>query len=419
MLLKFNIENFLAFNKPVELNFEANLHTKKFLSNVVKNTQGSALKSLAIYGPNNTGKTCIVEALKAFHDVLLNQPLRFRANVFTESPVIMLSAEFLYEGTRYAYSFSYNTETEEFCEECFKRITIDQYGNRQETIYFLKNFGNGIYQCADDKLADIIRLSSKNSMLIYAFDTTGFPKLDEAKIALRALAGSMVVLSMDRISPVKTIEALKHPNTNEAKKIVSIIKAADVDIDDFMYSETIELRSDTEDGKDERLLKAFKNKEKLMDQIRLVSVHKGKKLPSIAFDSNGTKKIIALSSYLVDALDNGKILVLDELDSGLQFKLSRAIVSLFNSSVNTSAQLICTTHDVSLLDIKTLFRKEQIWFTDKDREQVYLYSLAEFKAEDGVRSDSDIYEKYSKGVFGSLPDPALVEAMLYGLEDDQ
>lgn len=50
----------------------------------------------------------------------------------------MLSAEFLYEGTRYAYSFSYNTETEEFCEECFKRITIDQYGNRQETIYFLK-----------------------------------------------------------------------------------------------------------------------------------------------------------------------------------------------------------------------------------------------------------------------------------------
>lgn len=69
--------------------------------------------------------------------------------------------------------------------------------------------------------------------------------------------------------------------------------------------------------------------------------------------------------------------------------------------------------------LKTLFRKEQIWFTDKDREQVYLYSLAEFKAEDGVRSDSDIYEKYSKGVFGSLPDPALVEAMLYGLEDDQ
>ena len=66
MLLKFNIENFLAFNKPVELNFEANLHTKKFLSNVVKNTQGNALKSLAIYGPNNTGKTCIVEALKAF-----------------------------------------------------------------------------------------------------------------------------------------------------------------------------------------------------------------------------------------------------------------------------------------------------------------------------------------------------------------
>ena len=150
-----------------------------------------------------------------------------------------------------------------------------------------------------------------------------------------------------------------------------------------------------------------------MDQLRLISVHRGKPLPSIKFDSNGTKKIVSLASYLVEALEKGMVLIIDELDSGLQFKISREIISLFNNYINTSAQLICTTHDVSLLDIKTLFRKDQIWFTDKDNQQAYLYSLAMFTAEKtGVRSESDIIEKYSKGVFGALPDPSLVEALL-------
>lgn len=58
MLLKFTIENFEVFQKPVELSMEANLHTRKFLSNVIQSSQGNALKALAIYGPNNTGKTC-------------------------------------------------------------------------------------------------------------------------------------------------------------------------------------------------------------------------------------------------------------------------------------------------------------------------------------------------------------------------
>lgn len=63
MLLKFTIENFEVFQKPVELSMEANLHTRKFLSNVIQSSQGNALKALAIYGPNNTGKTCTIEAI--------------------------------------------------------------------------------------------------------------------------------------------------------------------------------------------------------------------------------------------------------------------------------------------------------------------------------------------------------------------
>ena len=95
MLLKFTIENFEVFQKPVELSMEANLHTRKFLSNVVQSDQGNALKSIAIYGPNNTGKTCTIEAISAYRNVLLNRPFRYSANVFSESTVVNLGAEFL------------------------------------------------------------------------------------------------------------------------------------------------------------------------------------------------------------------------------------------------------------------------------------------------------------------------------------
>lgn len=419
MLLNFTIQNFEVFSNTVELCCEANMHTKKFLSNVIQHKQGNVLKSLAIYGPNNTGKTCIIEALMAFRDVLLNKPLRFDSNIFVASPIIKLGAEFLWEDNRYLYDFSFNTKTKEFQYEKFSRVEIDVHGNKRENLYFERNVEKKESNSSDAKFNEIINLSSKNSILINSFDTNDFPLLDEAKRVLRGLAENIVILSMDRLSPLKTIEILKNPETSEAKKTVALIKAADLDIDDFLYSESVELNIKADDNDDERLINAIKTSNKIMDQLRLISVHKGKYLPSIKYDSNGTKKIVSLASYLVEALDNGKILVIDELDSGLQFKLTRAIISLFNNFINISAQLICTTHDVSLLDTKTLFRKDQIWFTDKDLNQAYLYSLANFTNDKyGVRSDTDIFEKYSKGVFGALPDPSLVEMLLCSEEGE-
>ena len=331
-----------------------------------------------------------------------------------------LGAEFLSDGTRFTYSFDYDTNAEAYQREHFGRIEIDEYGNRKEIVYFERDTQSKTSYSIDAKLRDIIGLSSKDSILIYAFDTSDFPLLDEAKRVLRKLADSIVFLNMNQISPLKTIEVLKKPDTIEAKKVVSLIKAADLDIDDFQYAEPIEIEFKSDDDKDERLKKAIQNADQLMDQLRLISVHRGKPLPSIKFDSSGTKKIVALASYIVEALEKGKILIIDELDSGLQFKISREIISLFNNYINASAQLICTTHDVSLLDIKTLFRKDQIWFTDKDIHQAYLYSLAQFTAEkDGVRSESDIIDKYSKGAFGALPDPSLVEALLSVSEEGE
>ena len=152
--------------------------------------------------------------------------------------------------------------------------------------------------------------------------------------------------------------------------------------------------------------------DQIMDQIRLVSTYKGVHVPSMIFDSTGTKKIAAMASYVIEALEQGRILVVDELDSSIHFKLTRAIVAMFNNELNTNAQMIFTVHDINLMDCKRMFRKEQIWFVHKDADGVYVYSLAEFTAQQGVRDTTDIMEKYRKGALGALPDPELINSLL-------
>ena len=135
---------------------------------------------------------------------------------------------------------------------------------------------------------------------------------------------------------------------------------------------------------------------------KLLSTYNGIKVSSVKYDSLGTKKVTALASYIIEAIEEGKILVVDELDSSLHFVLTRAIVSMFNNELNKNAQLIFTVHDINLMDCKKLFRKEQIWFVHKDNTGVYVYSLADFKAKEGIRDTSDIIEKYKRGMLSLI-----------------
>ena len=194
----------------------------------------------------------------------------------------------------------------------------------------------------------------------------------------------------------------------ETKRVVEFIKNADLYLDDYLYDEDVDV---TIDGKvaNDRTLKD----QNLMDQIRLMSVYRGHEVPSIIYDSLGTRKIVALASYVIQAIEKGQTLIIDELDSSLHFRITRAIISMFNNDINNNAQLIATLHDISLLDCKRMFRKEQIWFTDKDENGTELYSLKEFSyAESGIRETTDLQDRYTKGAFGAVPEPDLISTLL-------
>jgi AAA15 family ATPase/GTPase len=124
-------------------------------------------------------------------------------------------------------------------------------------------------------------------------------------------------------------------------------------------------------------------------------------------ESDGTNKIIDLSGPIFDTLKLGKILIIDELDTKLHPLITMKIVELFNSPEHNpnNAQLIFVTHDTNLLG-EALFRRDQIWFTEKDpQEQSDLYSLYDFNLPDGskVRNDSNLEKNYIRGRYGAIP----------------
>jgi AAA15 family ATPase/GTPase len=390
---------------------KADMRYKKFSTNVHRENNINILKVAGIYGANNAGKTCLVKCIRAIRNVLLNKKSGAITNMFTDNPIYELGVTFLYEGREFSYDFKYNEAKKEYLYEKFMQIYKDQYGNIKEEIWLLKDNEKGEYSCIDIEMSHLMPLLAQNNILIYLVDTNKFRRLEEMKQIMSSFALNIDIINMNNIPLNKTIELMKNRNSMQ-EKITSFIKNADLYMDNFEYVDMDSINLELEKGKDKPEEKVLDIPENIMDQIWLVSTYKGVKVPSLLFDSTGTKKIAALASYIIEGIEHGRILVVDELDSSIHFKLTRAIVAMFNNELNKDAQLIFTVHDISLIDCKKIFRKEQIWFVHKDKESVYVYSLADFTAQDGVRDTTDIREKYRNGALGALPDPELIYSLL-------
>ena len=404
MIKNIYFENYYSFEKKVELNLEADNYTKKFPHNVSKE---KTIKTAVIYGPNNTGKTALIEGAQIIKNVLLDKDVMIRHNIFTKEENSKFGITFILEKKCYNYEFWINV---------YNQVTYEKFSiknDNKEEIIFIKDNINKKYRSCDKKLVKILPLAASDNILIYTINSDNFKILKEAKRILITIASQIEVVDMNNISNRKTIEILK--NKDELiTKVVSFIKNADLFLEDYYYDEKslIDITFAEKLNKENKL-------ENLVEQTKLISVYKGIKVPSIFFDSVGTKKIVALASYIIEALEYGKILFVDELDSSLHFKLTRAIISMFNNVLNTKAQLICTIHDTDLLDCQKMFRKEQIWFTDKDENGAKMYSLKDFSYDKtGIRETTNILEKYNKGLLGAIPKPNLISSLLDEAENE-
>lgn len=173
-----------------------------------------------------------------------------------------------------------------------------------------------------------------------------------------------------------------------------------------------DLINDLESGKraviaspDNRMSFTFeKDKKGNVKAYKLVTTHLNKIGKNVIFEmdeeSDGTRRLIDFIPMLVDLAKNDSVYLIDEIDRSMHPILTKGILSYFLSQlIETKGQLIVTTHESNLLDLE-LFRKDEIWFVEKNKYgSSKFYSLLEFKP----RGDKDIKKGYLNGRFGAIP----------------
>ena len=170
-----------------------------------------------------------------------------------------------------------------------------------------------------------MKVTAKNNLLIYLLDTSQFSVVSDIKDIITSFAKKIDIVDMNNIPMKKTIEMLKMSD-GKTQKIVNFIINADLYLENYQYLKAGNADNDIikvldPNGELNLQEKVLKGSETFMDQLHLFSTYKGLTVPSLTFDSTGTKKIACLASYVIDALENGRILVVDELDNSLHFDL--------------------------------------------------------------------------------------------------
>lgn len=410
MICEFKMTNFKCFGeKENVISFYADDRIKRFDCNTIETKQKRLLKTVGIYGPNNTGKSCLVEALSCLRLLMDGQPLFNISNAFKKLSITTLSVVYFENNRTYRYKVTYDSVEKQYLSEYLyeinyepsnpavvrEKVIISRDGSRVESEFIKVN--NNVFSISN-------RIPF---MLALNFDKN--ETLREAKNAYFHFYQSLVCIDLNYPLSVRlTLDLMK--NNPKAKQFISnFVKNCDINIEDFTLTDDV-----VSDANINEYLARAVQRRTPSEFMKLNSKHRGYRLPSIFFDSIGTQKIISLAGYIYNALINQGILVIDELDSSLHHIISRALVSLFNNGLNRHAQLIFTTHDVDLMDLKTLMRKDQIYLTDIDKNtgDTILIHFSDFTAKnDGVRGDEDIRQHYLSGRFGSIPTPDLFETL--------
>lgn len=419
MICKFSVENFKAFAKKVELDFFANGNIKRLDYNYVNAGEKNILKTAGFYGPNNTGKTCILLSLISLRALMLNEIHDSFENSFAGiGDVTTFDVEYYINGRYYNYSVSYNSKTKKYEKE--KLIKKEYNGSSStSTLIFERSDAKLTWAGISPQLMkqNVAKLFSFSFPFMILFDDPDNAIIDQAKNDYKQFAESLIFLKMDSPIDISKTISLMQNDSKATKFIREFVKNCDLHISDFGFDDNVISDANIE----EELNKIANNPSFIKETLKIYSKHNGYRVPSVFFDSVGTQKLIALSGYIYESLSQGKILIVDEIDSSLHHILTKAIVAMFNNILNKKAQLIFTTHDVLLLDLKNMFRKDQIWLVDVlDESSSKITRLSEFtsRSENGIRGDEDITDYYLKGQFGSIPTPEIFASLEEVISDE-
>lgn len=421
MLLQFSIKNFKTFKDKATLSLIASNYDKdtREAENVFENKTFNyrLLKSAVIYGANASGKSKLIEAFSFMKDFVINSSRESQQGESIEVEPFYLNDETENEPSEFEVIFLSNNELFRYGFEVTRRQIISEWlyhkpKTKEIELFYRDGNSFDIHERNFSKGKTIVKeeLVRDNALLISVAaqfnERTAITVIDWFK--------NLKVLSGLNEQGYQGFTMSKTESPAHKIKILELLKAADLGIQDIRI-QTLEI-----DNLPERLPKEIKERikreiiEKKAEFVDIITTHNKynsnkKVIENVAFsfeddESSGTIKFFALTGPILDVIENGYTLVVDELDSKLHPNLVCKIVSLFNSKDFNpkNAQLIFNTHDTNLLN-SGLFRRDQIWFTDKNKYgEARLYSLADFKS-DEVKKYEPFEDNYIRGKYGAVP----------------
>ena len=416
MILELKIDGYRFFKKDTKLSFGADARTKKLLANAAFLDGRYVNKSLAIYGANNSGKSNLIRLFEVLKTILsgkdsfvLNRAL-FKDEVETSIEIIFNNLD----GKGWLkYGFLFDNRLRKFKREFLYCVAYYPNGAPFEKTIFEKDIANKIFVIFGEDYSRYLDVINSSLPLLHSIelDSGTFASLREYKQSLEALANSIEIFDMYNIPLSKTIDFMKNANKEKREFVLAFVKNADLSVQNFEYDpEGVNVEA-LEKGKVEENALALQRN--LIDSLCLKTTYGHLSVPSFLFDSSGTKKIEAIASYIYEAIKEGKTLIVDELDNGLHFRLTRAIVAIFNNLSNTKGQLVFTAHDLLLIDCNNLMRKDQIYFLERDDRYARLFCLKEATVSSGgPREGADLIKRYNHGDFVEVPSPDFIRLII-------
>jgi len=383
------------------------------------NDKLSLLRSVVIYGANASGKSNIIKAfgfLKHFvttssresqaTDAIRVTP--FVLDPYTVEAPTKFEVVFVVGGIQYRYGFSVNTTEvlSEWLYYCPSIREVELFTRDENGIHVGSKFREG------RSLAEKTRKNALFLSVVSQFNGAIATELakwltDECNAVSAATDTGYLSYTLKCIEDGRYLE-----------QIGALVSRLDLDI---MRLSLVDLPTPSSRGvSDEERLAAVivglpGSVNKVLQTRHAIRDEDGSSVGEYSFplaaESEGTQKLIALAGPIVDTLENGRVLFVDEIDARLHPLVTMALLQLFNSPETNpkNAQLICATHDTNLLD-RRHFRRDQIYFVEKDRNAATrLFSLADFKLESAqgkgrsVRNDASFERDYIQGKYGAIP----------------
>ena len=410
MLLQFRIKNYRSIHEEVVLNLLASTDKELAQTHLIPTglkALPQAVRTAVVYGPNASGKSNVLLALAFMRGVVAEsattmqlgqtfnvQPFRLDATAIQQPTEFEVT--FVHDGVRHQYGFSLTPE----------RVVSE---------WLL------VYRAAKPQQWFSRKFDEKTQSFTYEFGShlTGPRKIWQESTRPNALfLATAAQLNSELLGPVFTwivenlmfVGAGAAPNPDYTTALLQDATGRQA-VRDFMASADTgisDIEAVSRKGLHQQVVftsgapaqVSREERELLMPQFLHETDH-GTARFELHDESLGTQRLYALAAPVLDVLVKGRVLVVDELDGSLHTLLVRRLVGMFHNPVRNplGAQLIFSTHDTSLLD-QDLFRRDQIWFTEKSREQsTLLYPLTEFSP----RKKEALERGYLAGRYGAVP----------------